>query len=48
MGGEVGFIDKSCRPSLDLVETLKVAFGGTNPNMRTIFHIGPDEAFVKR
>jgi len=44
LGREVGVAEKSCLSSLNLVEK----FGCTGINVRTIFQMGPDEAFVKR
>ena len=53
VGSEVGFADKSCRSSLNLVEKFEVekfevALGCTGPDVRTILQMGPGEALIKR
>jgi len=44
---KVGNTDKSYCSSLILVRKFKLAFDSIGQNMKTIFHMRPDEALVK-
>ena len=48
LGSRVGVADKSSRSSLNLVKKFEVALFCTDPSVRTILQMRPDEALVKR